>query len=86
MKKNKDVEKLSVLRLPPELDKLVSNLIRLDRKRHREELPGEEEIKRIIRKNVRWYDSCGNEGSLLTEQSIDDLAKTIAKRIGKEEI
>ena len=36
MKKNKDVEKLSVGRLPPELDKLVSNLIRLDRKRHRE--------------------------------------------------
>ena len=51
MKKNKDVEKLSVGRLPPELDKLVSNLIRLDRKHHREELPGVNELKDIIGKS-----------------------------------
>ena len=48
----KEIDKLSVGRLPPKLDKLVSNLIRLDRKHQKSEmlkrLPSELEITTIL--------------------------------------
>ena len=37
-REHQSIDKLSVGRLPPKLDKLVSNLIRLDRKHQQEEM------------------------------------------------
>ena len=77
-RKHQSIDKLSVGRLPPKLDKLVSNLIRLDRKHQKSEMlkrvPSVSEIAYSIFKAIK--ESVGSDSiSKAVHKLVEDKLK-----------